>query len=285
MRISGELKIIIGAALFAFIPVGVVLGKDLSVYSLLFGRLLVATIFLLFFQKNIRQIFKLNAITFFKLLSWSMLMLLAMITYFLSIGYSNMGVASALLGTQPLFIVLLAGLFLREKISGLTIAATALTLAGIACITGIDQLKSPTFLLGQTLAICSALLLALNFILQKKYLSQFNGKQLVFYQSLAQLPLLIPFLFFETGTVTLNATYAVLLLGIVCTVISYSLIYNGINQVNAQKIGVLQSIEYVIPVFIGMFFFNEKPDVWMFVGMILIIVACLLISLQKNSLH
>lgn len=285
MRISGELKIIVGAALFAFIPVGVVLGKDLSVYSLLFGRLFVASVFLLFYQKNIRQVLNLSPKTIVKLLGWSMLMLLAMITYFLSIGYSNMGVASALLGTQPLFIVLLAGFFLREKISFSTIVATAITLVGIACITGIDQLQSPTFLLGQILAICSSLLLALNFILQKKYLSEFDGKQLVFYQSVSQLPMLAPFLFFETGTLSMNAVYAILLLGIVCTVVSYSLIYNGIKEVNAQKIGVLQSIEYVIPVFIGMLFFNEQPDVWMFTGMLLIITACLIISFQKKMSH
>jgi drug/metabolite transporter (DMT)-like permease len=283
MRISGELKIVIGSALFAFIPICVLLGKDLSVASLLFGRLLVAVVILFLLQKNRKKLLNLPIKKWIQLVGWSLLMLGAMICYFLSIKYSSIAVASALLGTQPLIIVLLAVFLLKEKISVFSIIASVVTLVGILCITSVSDLTKANYLLGELLAIVSAILLGLNFIIQKKYLKEYTGQQLVFYQGLCQLPFLLPMLFIDPGTITANAVFAVILLGVVCTVLSYTLIYNGVQQVVAQKIGVLQSIEYVLPIIIGILFYGEKQSTIALLGMILIIGACLLVSLKTES--
>ncbi len=283
MRLSGELKIILGAALFAFIPVCVVLGNELSVFALLFGRLFIASFILLLFENNKKKLFKLSKKQFLILFGWSQLMLGSMICYFFAIKYSNISVSSTLLGTQPVVIVILAAILLKERISMKNILVTFITLIGILCITGIKDLGNHTFFIGELLAICAAFFLGFNFILQKKYLIEYNGKQLAFYQGVFQLPFLIPFLFYSPGNLTLNTISAIVILAVVCTVLAYTLIYDGIRKVEAQKIGVLQSVEYVLPILLGITFYHETPTVANIIGMILIIISCIFVSLQSKK--
>lgn len=282
MRLSGELKIILGATLFALIPVCVMVGKDLSVFSLLFGRLLLASITLFILTKNRVQLLKIKGNEILKLFLWSQLMLGAMLSFFFSIKLSSIAISSALLGTQPVIIVVLAIFLMKEKLSLRNFIAAVFTLIGILLITGIDDFTNSDFLIGELLAICSSLLLGLNFILQKKYLGAYSGQELVFYSGLSQLPLLLPFVLLYPGQLTINSSISIIILAIVCTVFAYSLIYNGVKEVAVQKIGVLQSVEYIFPIFFGIIFFDEMPSTLMFSGMIIIIFACLLVGLNPT---
>ena len=119
-----------------------------------------------------------------------------------------------------------------------------------------------------------ALLISLNFVFKKKYLDGKNALSLVFYQSVFQLPWLIPILFIEQNSFTINAFWAILILGLFATVLSYGFIYDGMRSVSTQKVGILQSIEYVLPVILGVVFFNEHPDTFAYVGIFLILVSC-----------
>lgn len=278
MRYEGELKIIGGAAAFALIPVFAILGKDLSVYTLLLGRLIFASLILYFLLKNKQEIFSLSFKKIVFLTFWSLLMLGAMITYFLSIHISGMAVSAAILGIQPLFIVILSGILLKEKISMLTWFSCLICVGGIVLISGIDGLSDLDSLSGILLAVASALFLSFNFLLKKMYLSEISGIQVVFYQSIFQIPFLIPFLFFNPGVLNASGILASFLLGLVCTVVSYVLIYDGIEKVKAQQIGILQSIENVLPVFIGVIFYSEKMDWISGIGVFLIIASTILIT-------
>lgn len=282
MRITGEIKIITGAALFALIPVCVVLGKDLSVYGLLFGRLLIASLILFILHREKKKLFMLKRKQFFMLFGWSQLMLGAMICFFLAINYSSMAVASALLGTQPVIIVFLAAFILKEKITINAFVAALMTLIGIFCITGLRDFSTPNYLIGEILAICSAAFLGLNFILQKKYLTNYSGRELVLYSGVFQLVFLIPLLFVNLGQLTVNSITAIVILAVVCTVLAYSLIYDGIKEVDAQKIGVLQSIEYILPLLFGIVFFKEIPEISVIIGMALIIAACFIVGFRTK---
>lgn len=206
-----------------------------------------------------------------------------MICFFLAINYSSIAVASALLGTQPVIIVFLAVFILNEKMTAKGIVAALMTLLGILCITGLSDFSNSTYLLGEILAICSAAFLGLNFILQKKYLPNYTGQELVFYSGIFQLVFLVPMLFVNVGQLTFNSLAAIIVLAVVCTVMAYSLIYNGIKEVDAQKIGVLQSIEYILPIIFGVVFFNEIPEMHVLIGMVLIIAACFMVGLRPKT--
>lgn len=283
MRYEGEIKIILGSIGFAFIPVFVLSGAELSVPSLLIGRLLVAVLFLYFLIKDKNKIVFILKSKSLLLLIWGFAILGSMAFYFFSIGYCGMAVSAAVLGTQPLFIVLLALFFLREKIAVKTWIACFICFAGIVLVSGIDSFSFSDYFSGVLLALASSLLSAVNFIIKKKYFDDFNGIQSVFYQSLFQIPFLIPFVIYNPGVLTQQSFISVILLGLICSVFAYGLIYDGISKVKGQQIGILQSVEYVMPLFIGVFYFNEKISFLTATGISLIVVSCILITVKPSS--
>ena len=179
-------------------------------------------------------------------------------------------------------IILLAGIILKERITLTSILAGTLTVAGILLIVDWNHLNLQTSALGQLAAIASAILLGGVFILQKKYLLDLKTTEAVFYQSLFQIPVLIPFIVIQPPSFSIDYWSASILLGAVCTVGSYLLIYSGAKQVATQKIGILQSIEYVIPIFIGVLFYQDSLSIWMIIGVITILASCLLVQLKTS---
>lgn len=282
MKFSGETKIIAGSTLFALIPVGVKMVPEAGIESLLFGRLFFASLFLLFTKRNISYFFDINKKEMLLLALWAGIMCGAMLCYFAAIKICGVALSSSLLGVQPIIIAVLAAIALKEKISVITIVACALTLAGICCVSNPSGYASTRENLpGILLAGFSACLLALNFIFQKKYLPHISSGKLVFFQSVLQLPMLFPFIIINTPALSINYIAASAMLGIFCTVLTYLLIYKGAIEVKAQKIGVLQSIEYMLPVFIGYFFYSEKLSLQNLLGIILIAGACLIINTKR----
>ncbi|MCH2225291.1 MAG: DMT family transporter, partial [Crocinitomicaceae bacterium] len=142
MKLRGELKIILGAALFAFIPVGLKMDPASSLSSLLFGRLFVASIVLYFVNGKNKEFFRLSKAEFFHLNVWALLMLVAMLFYFYSITTVGVAVSSALLGVQPLVLVLMSIFFIKETISLQTLVACGLTLIGVACVSDLRALSN-----------------------------------------------------------------------------------------------------------------------------------------------
>ena len=279
----GEWKIIIGSALFALIPVGVKLAEGAGIFSVLAGRLLVAAIVIFLFTKHKRKLFQLHKKEVIHLVFWSALMLVAMLCYFQSIRTCGVAVSSALLGAQPVLIILFSMIILSERASWWMIFCALLTVLGLLFVNN----PWATFSnggWGKLLALCSAAMLALIFIYQKKYLKSIEASQLVFYQSLIQLPLLLPFLLQEEIQFDWSLLYSSLLLGTVCTAAAYFLIYSGVKTVATGKIGILQSVEYVLPVLIGVSFYEEQLSSEIIVGCTLILISCVLVNVEPKRI-
>jgi drug/metabolite transporter (DMT)-like permease len=284
MKLSGELKIILGASLFALIPVGVKMDPASSLCSLIFGRLLVASIVLCLLNRRCKTFFKLARSEFFHLVVWAGLMLFAMLFYFYAITEIGVAVSSALLGIQPLVLVLMSAFFIGEKISFQAWAACIFTLLGIVSILDLNFFTQGSFGLGQFSALLSAVLLGFVFVYQKKYLRGIGTQKAVFYQSAFQLPILLPLTFIYPPIFSVDYVSSIIVLGILCTVVSYGLIYSGVKNVAVQKIGILQSVEYVIPVFIGLFFYNEILSWKAIVGTVFILVACICVKVRVKKI-
>lgn len=279
----GEWNIIAGSALFALIPVGVKLGGEAGIYTILTGRLLVAAIVVFLLSKNKKFLLHLTKKELLHLTFWSVLMLTAMLCYFQSIRTCGVAVSSALLGAQPILLLLLGTFLLKERMGWWSVCCAGMTVVGIVLVN-----DPRTFLTnggwGKLLALTSAALLALIFIYQKKYLSTIPSQKLVFYQCLLQLPFLSPLVIAEQPELNSALLSSALLLGTVCTAAAYFLIYKGVKTVSAGKIGVLQSVEYVLPVFIGMVFYREVLHPGVIIGSALILVACVLVNVDVKRI-
>ena len=279
MQKRGVIQLLAGAALFGLIPLFTTIGAEVGIIALLFGR----SLFSLFFLGSVLVVKRekpfLPKKDRFKVFFWSMLLTAAMVCYFVSLELIDMSISGSLLGAQPLFIALLAFLFLKEKVKIKTWVSCLICLVGIALISGLKGGENNN-ILGIVLALGAAMFLAFNFIYHKKNLTKFDSLLLVFYQSLYQLIVFIPLLFFIEFNITLNGIIASAGLGILCTGLAYILLYNGSKKVNAQYVGIFQTIENIIPVLLGVFIFNESPDLLVYLGISLIVISCVLVVLK-----
>ena len=270
--------------MFALIPLCVKLAPGIGIETLLFGRLFFASlIFFIGFKKRF-SLFSIPKRDLLMLIIWSGIMSAAMLCYFYAIRFCGVAISSALLGLQPIVIIFLAHTFLKEIISNMSIVAGILSLIGVWLISDFNTGSSGSIVLtGEILAIASALLLAFNFIYQKKYLNHYSSQKLVFYQSVFQLPFFVPFIIGDSKCMSIDFVLASFILGVFCTVIAYTLIYKGASETDAQKIGVLQCVEFVLPVIMGFCLFNEDMDLLKLSGIFLIIISCLCISFKPSN--
>jgi len=280
-KFSGELKIMLGSGLFALIPVFVKLSGTLSIITILAGRISFTALLLFIFSKNRLLLFKVKPIQLVHIFVWSGLMLGAMLCYFFSIKETSIAISSALLGSQPIIMLILGIIILKEKFKPTSGVALIICVAGILLISTSGNNSETSSIKGIIAGLCSSLLLSLHFLYQKLFLQHENEKKLLMLQCLLQLPLLIPFLNFGAIKFTSENLASVFMLAFFCTYLAYLLIYSGTKSTSIQKIGILQSIEYALPLFIGIYFFNEEVSYYKFCGAALIVLSCVIIS-QKS---
>jgi drug/metabolite transporter (DMT)-like permease len=287
MKNKGSLQIILGAILFGLIPFFVRFAPELNISSIVFGRACFATLFaflfLIFKQEKKNEIVFSKKKSLFHLINWSLFLTLAIVFYFLSIKKGSVAIAGTLMGMHPIFVVLFSVLLFKEKIIGITIISGVVAIVGGIFVTFQSDGLTGSTIEGAIYALLSAFFLGLNFTYHLKYLTHFSSIRLVFYQNILQLPLLLPFVLLFPSEITTNGWIAISFLGIVCTGFAYFLVYNGSKYVQKQSIGILQMIENVIPIILGIYLFNEEITFLQIVGIVLILLSSVLIAIKKTN--
>lgn len=288
MANSGSLKIIAGACLFGLIPLFVRYGEELSIVSIALGRAIFATLFARIYlgykkEKVATGLKKIDSMTFLHFIVWTVFLTLAILFYFLSIQFGSVSLSGVLLGVHPVFVVLFVFLFFREKITLKTWVSCFIAILGIILISGITSSEIDSTIAGSLFALASGFFLGLNFTYYLKYLKGYSPGKLVYYQNILQIPLLLPFAIYNPGIITFSGIIAVICLGVFCTGIAYFLIYSGSQTVKKQHIGVLQIIENIIPIILGLFLFQEEVQMIAYCGILLILISVLMISFETKT--
>ena len=286
MQSKGVVQIVVGACLFGLIPFFVRYSTELNLTTIVFGRAFFAALFALilirFSPKKETTFLRNKKSDVFHLLIWTLCLLFAILSYFLSIKKGSVAIAGTMMGMHPIFVVLFSIIFFKERIYKLTYISCLLAIIGGVLILSNTNELTGTTINGVLYGFASALFLGLNFTYYLKYLSHFSSSKLVFLQNALQLPVLLPFLLFNSSKINNNGWVAMLFLGVVCTGLAYFLAYNGSRVVKTQYIGVLQMIENVIPVILGVYLYNEKIEEIQFLGILIILFSAVLVSIKSN---
>jgi drug/metabolite transporter (DMT)-like permease len=285
MKNNGSLQIILGSILFGFIPFFVRFAPGLNISSIVFGRAcfaaLFAFIFILLTKKKKQLASNTKKNSFFHLINWTLFLTLAIVFYFLSIKKGSVAIAGTLMGMHPIFVVLFSVLLFKEKIIRTTFLACLIAIIGGVFVAYQTKCFSSSTVEGSLYSLLSAFFLGLNFTYHLKYLSHFSSIRLVFYQNILQLPILLPFVFLYPSKLNADGWISIAFLGIVCTGFAYFLVYNGSKYVQKQSIGILQMIENVIPIVLGIYLYNEEITLLQIIGIVLILLSSVLITIKK----
>jgi len=285
------LPIVFWALAFPFIKIGL---RELSPINLTILRLFsVCAIFLLmraivpkwFSPLQKRDVFPLFLLGFF-----------GVVVYHLGLNYGetlmSASAASLIIATIPLFMVVFAAVFLKEKITKRIAAGILVSALGVVIIslvgTAGNTLSFP-YLSAAVAILIAAIVGAIYTIAGKKLLDRYNGFSLTIYAflfgSLGLLPFfaLSPSLVPEAAAMSGVGWAAVLFLAVFPTVIGYILWYVALEKISAAQIGVYL---YFIPVFSTIashFMFNEAVT-WPFIlGAALVLGGLLILNRHEAA--
>lgn len=199
---------------------------------------------------------------------------MASFLYSISILYIPIVNGTLLFNTAPIFIPIIAVLFLKAKIEKSIWIAVAIGFIGIIVI--IKPTEAIFTQTGNLIALFSGISLAIAYLLMKLLTASDPGARIIFYYlgigTLIQIPLLF---FVEFPTSLMSCIYA-LLSGIVLLAAQMALV-TSYKYAEAAQIGIYQ---YSSVVFVGLFdwyLWGAIPSYWELLGVVLVALAGIII--------
>lgn len=200
----------------------------------------------------------------------------AMTCFFYAIGNVGLSESTLLNATSPLFVALMAMPMLKEQVSIRTAVALLVGFFGVALI-----LKPGTalFTLAALVGLCSGFFIAFAKILVRYMATTEPVMRTVFYFSVTS-TFYSGLLMFWLWQPPRMFDMVIMVLAGVCATGGQTLLTYAFTHNEAVKVAPFTYVTVVIATLIGWLGWNELPDIGSSVGAILIIGACLSLSLQ-----
>ena len=269
----------IGATLFgSFMGAGVkLLSDDLHPIIICFWRCLMGLILITPFvvrnnfkaleTKNMRlQIFR------------AAINILSMICWFSAIGMMHFEKATALGFTTPLFTTVLAVIVLGEIIRFHRTAALILGFIGIMIIIRPGYMP---FDHGILLMLIASFSFSFVLIFVKKLSATDSSLTIIFYHLLYMTPTFFILSLFYWENISLNQLMVFIFMG-ASGLLSHWSLAQAFKLSDTTFVMPLQFTKLIWASLIGLFFFSEKPDIWTWVGGIIIFISVVYITYRED---
>ena len=206
---------------------------------------------------------------------------IGMIFIFISLAVLPLSDATVLRSLTPLFVPILAAIWLKEKLSWILIPSFLLAMIGSWILAGVDK---PQFSLYSFLPIIAGVFVAMAMVAIKRISKVASGSEIVFYFSLTGIIFAFGMGLFTEFTFPSDYRIwlMVLLMGF----------FGSVGQVWITKANQLTDASLLAPYYylnavfgaiLSHFFWDEKLGIWGWLGAVIIILAGLLLLLKKTN--
>jgi drug/metabolite transporter (DMT)-like permease len=287
------MTVIIG---FSFIFVKIAL-RHASPIDLLAHRFTAATAGLFFFYLFRRKgwpvigrkkIFPLLALSFFY-----PLLLFSMQT--VGLQFTTASEAGILSATAPIFTVILASIFLKERNTFWQVLFVLLSVGGVVYImyrNGLGEISGET-LKGDFFILLSVISMAIYFVLARKVTQRFNAMDITFFMTVTAcivFNLIAVTVHLNLGTLPLYFTvfksseflWTILYLGILSSFLTSFLTNNALTVIPASQVSIFNNFSPVIAVFSGILFLNETLHIYHIAGGIMVLAGIVGVNVLKK---
>jgi len=205
--------------------------------------------------------------------------------FFWGIGRVHLAQAIALTFIAPLIALLLAALFLGERIGRLSIAGSVLAFGGvIVIVVGQVQLSlQPDVLLGTAAIVASALTYAVNIILMRHQALAARPLEINFFQSLTIMVLWLVALLVVDGPALPTGQWHWIGVAAVLSTAGTLLFAWAYARGEAGYLAVTEYSAFLWASALGWVVFSEKVTGYTIAGAVLIVAGCLLASRRKGA--
>jgi drug/metabolite transporter (DMT)-like permease len=283
------IAVIVWAFAFPFIRIGL---DELSFINLTIMRFFIVCcillILLVILPKKISRLQKKDIIPIF------ILGFFGVIVYHLGLNYGELyvspGAASLIIATIPIQILILAVIFLKEKITSIKLLGIILALLGVIIISiwgTKDEVFEIKYITAAIAIFIAAGAGAFYTIAGKKLLARYSGLSLTVYAmllgSIGLLPLTInSSLISQVTNLSIKGWFALMFLGIFSTVIGYVIWYIALEKKAASEISVYLYLIPVLSTIISYFLLNEEITLMFILGGMLVISGLAIVNMKTK---
>ena len=212
------------------------------------------------------------------------------ICYNFAISELSLSLAAVLLSLSPVFVLFMAAILFKEKITSKKVICMTIAIAGCVLASGVLESASTMrwSVKGIIVGIIGAFFYGLYGIISKTAMERgYHAFTTTFYCLFMVMLVVIPLTNWKlvTNVVVANPIKMSVFLVIhsLCTsVLPYILYTFSIRYIDAGMASILASGEPVAAMIFGVIFFSEIPTVLSVVGIVLVIVALALLSMPKK---
>ena len=266
----------------------------LNSYTIISSRVLIALIILiigiLILDKSLLKIKLKDAWVF--MASGILGMLGLNFCYNESVNHLSLSLAAVLLSLSPIFVIFIAAILFKEKITLRKISCMLLAILG--CILASGLLENNTGMklsaIGILIGLLSAFFYALYSVVSKIAMGKgYEALTITFYSLLTLEIILLPFTDWNILkdfiiSAPVNNSIFMLLHSVFTSVLPYVLYTVSLSYIEAGKTSILAAGgEPISAMLLGMLFFSEVPTILSLIGLILTIVALSLLCMPSKN--
>ena len=191
--------------------------------------------------------------------------------------FTSVAIATLCYYMAPAFVVLLAPLVLKEKLTLFNLVCTAIAILGAFFISGALS-GGESNLIGVGYGLAAAVLYASIMILNKKT-QGLSGLELTFFQLLTSVAVMIPYSLFTEDLTAINWTPQIigllLVIGIIHTGFVYQLFFSALNKLPTQTSSLLSYIDPITAIFLASLILGQTLTFIQILGTLLILGSAL----------
>lgn len=204
--------------------------------------------------------------------------------------YTAVSTATLCYYMEPVFFILAAAFFLKEKLTLKSFFCVIAALIGMGLVSGFEfssfgKFTADSFFSGGSsdlkgiLLGLSAAVLYTTVVLISKHLKDIDGVNVSLVQLATASVVLIPYVLVveDTSTITFTPlnTSMLLLIGIIHTGIAYALYYSCIKDLKSQTVALYSYLDPVVSVVLAVLILNEEMNLVKIAGAVLILGAAM----------
>jgi len=206
--------------------------------------------------------------------------------------YVSAGTASLIIATIPLFVVILASIFLKEKITLIKAVGIIISLIGVIIISlwGTPGITVEiTYISAAAAVLLASIVGALYTIAGKKFMKRYDPLSLTTYAFLfGNLGLLVfvrPLFFEQVMNLSIGVWISILFLACFPTVLAYTFWYAALAVRPASELSVYLYFIPVISTLISVLFFGESITLFYLLGGFFVIFGLYVVNKKKKKLN
>lgn len=207
--------------------------------------------------------------------------------YFTALEKTTTAVSVILLYTSPIFVIIFSAILFKEKLTSIKITALVITIIGCCFVSGAVGGKLNGSVFGIVCGIGSGFFYGLYSIFGRYALNKYSSVTVTLYTFLfAAIASLFIADYSQIGI--LFSEYDIVISGLMLiafsTVLPFLLYTFGLSNVETGVAAILATIEPVVGVAAGLFYFGESPSVFKITGIVMVIGAVILLNIKRENI-